>query len=520
MKHRLIIYLIMPVLVCTVITNEAIAQSGRPVMQYTVSMPLPSSHYFHVELHAQGWNMDTVNFKMPQWMPGYYQIMNYSEALENFSAKDSKGKELRVDKLNKNSWQIIAGKNKAFNLAYDIKTTRKFVATSYLDSSHGYIVPVGIFLYVDGHINTPVSVKVIAGKEWNKIATGLEPVAGKQNEFTAPDFDILYDCPILVGNLEEFPSFYISGIEHRFIAYNPGKFDRAKFIDNLKKVVEASIAVIGDIPYKQYTFIGIGPGRGGIEHLNNTTVSFDGKGLDTKAGMNRILNFLAHEYFHHYNVKRIRPFELGPFDYDKGSKTNLLWVSEGLSVYYEYMMVKRAGLADEQTLFSNFEGNINAHENNPGRFHQSLVQASYKTWKDGPFGNQGADAQRSISYYDKGPVAGLLLDLQIRHSTQNKRSLDDVMQLLYRQYYKKENRGFTDAEFQHACEKISDTSLNDFFEYVYTTKELDYNKYLFYAGLKLDVQEAAEKDKRKFRIIRIETPDALQSAILRSWLGE
>jgi len=111
-----------------------------------------------------------------------------------------------------------------------------------------------------------------------------------------------------------------------------GKFDHAKFMENLKMVVESGVAIIGDIPYKQYTFIGIGPGRGGIEHLNNTTVSFEGNGLDKPAAMNQMMNFLAHEYFHHYNVKRIRPMELGPFDYEKANRTNLLWISEGLTV--------------------------------------------------------------------------------------------------------------------------------------------------------------------------------------------
>lgn len=520
MKQRFIIYLSPLLIACTVINNHANAQPARPVLQYTVSMPEPSTHYFHVELNAAGWNSDTLNLKMPQWMPGYYQIMNYAKAVENISAKDKNGKQLEIKKLNDNSWQVAAGKNKAFQLSYDIKTTRKFVATSYLDSMHGYIIPAGVFFYLDGHINTPVSVKIIPGKNWSRTATGLEPVAGKQNEFIAPDFDILYDCPILIGNLEELPSFKVNGIEHRFIGYNMGKFDRVKFMENLKKVVESAINVIGDIPYKQYTFIGIGPGRGGIEHLNNTTVSFDGNGLDTKDGMNRVLNFLAHEYFHHYNVKRIRPFELGPFDYDKGSKTNLLWVSEGLSVYYEYLVVKRAGLSDEQTLLKNFENNINAFENDSGRFYQSLAQASYKTWNDGPFGKQGATGDRSISYYDKGPVVGLMLDLFIRHTTENKRSLDDVMRFLYRQYYKKEKRGFTDAEFQQACERIAGTSLNDFFEYIYTTRELDYNTYLRYAGLKVDMQTDTEKNKRKFTIKRLEDPDPLQQVILRSWLGE
>ncbi len=507
-------------LVCFIINNKATAQTGKAVLQYTVSMPQPSNHFFHIELTAGGWNMDTLNFKMPQWMPGYYQIMNYARAVENFSAKDNKGKDIVVKKLNENNWQIVVGRNKNLKLSYDVKADKKFVANSFLDSTHAYIVSAGLFLYVNGHINTPVSVKIIVPEQWDKVATGLETVAGRQNEFTAPDLDILYDCPILIGNLEELPSFKVNGIEHRFIGYNMSSFDKVQFMDNLKKVVEAAVNIIGDIPYKQYTFIGIGPGRGGIEHLNNTTVSFDGRGLNTKDGMNRTMNFLAHEYFHHYNVKRIRPLELGPFNYDKGSKTNLLWVSEGVSVYYEYLAVKRAGLTTEQDLLKNFEGNINALENNPGRFYQSLAQASYKTWNDGPFGGQGAEAKKSISYYDKGPAVGLLLDFSIRHATENKKSLDDVMRFLYWQYYKREQRGFSDAEFQQACETIADTSLNDFFEYIYTTKELDYNTYLAYAGLKLDMQTDNEKGRRNFTIKRREKIDPLQLTILMSWLGE
>ncbi|MEO5562559.1 MAG: hypothetical protein ABIR18_03970 [Chitinophagaceae bacterium] len=499
-------------------TNPVNAQTTKPVLHYTVSMPNPNSHYFYVELNCSGWNENAIDFKMPKWMPGYYQIMDYAKAVENFSAKDNIGKMISVKAINGNTWQIAATKNKPFTLSYDVKASRQFVANSYLDSTRGYIIPNGLFLYIDGHLNEQVSVKIIPNKQWNKIVTGLQPVAGKQYEFTAPDFDILYDCPILMGNLDELPSFYVNGIEHRFIGYKLGDFDKVQFMTNLKKIVEASVAIIGDIPYKQYTFIGIGPGQGGIEHLNNTTVSFNGKGLNTPEGMNRTMSFLAHEYFHHYNVKRIRPVELGPFDYDKANKTNLLWVSEGLSVYYQHLIEKRAGLINEQTLFTNLEGGINAFENNPGRFHQSIAQASYETWSDGPFGRQGEEAKKTISYYDKGPAVGLILDFAIRHATQNKKSLDDVMRLLYWQYYKKLQRGFTDAEFQQACENIAGASLAPVFEYVYTTKELDYNTYLGYAGLKMDVQTNADNAKRKLSIQHLEKADSLQLAILNSWL--
>jgi len=499
--------------------QPADAQSGNPVFQYTLTVPEPSSHFYHVELYTSGWERDTIELKMPQWMPGYYQIMDYARSVENMSASDEKGDGISVERLDENTWSIEGTRNKSILIGYDIHTKRKFVANSYVDESHAYIVPENSFLYADGFLQLPVMVRVETEGRWNNIATGLESMAGAQGEFWAADFDILFDCPLLIGDLEELPPFTINGIEHRFTGYEMGDFDKVLFMDNLKKVVEAAIHIIGDIPYDQFTFIGTGPGRGGIEHLNNTTVSFDGNRLTKPRAMNSMMNFLAHEYFHNYNVKRIRPCELGPFDYETQNRTNLLWVSEGLSVYYEYLIVKRAGLTDTETLLSDLEENINTVENNPARFYQSLVQASYSTWEEGPFGTQGEDKNRSISYYQKGPVVGLLLDFAIRNATQNRKSLDDVMQLLYWKYYKNEHRGFTDAEFQQACETVAGKSLTPLFEYVYTTKEVDYNSYLNPGGLNL-VQEPDRQQGKKYHLILVDEPDSLQSVILKSWVQQ
>ena len=519
MNFRLLLFAIL----FLIITPAAFSQKGASQLHFSVSIPQPASHTYEVELHCKRWKQDTIHLKMPRWMPGYYQIMDYVKSVENLLAKDEKGESIAVEKVTDNTWMITGIKNRSFVVKYTVATTKQFVANSYVDSAHAYLIPENTFLYAEGHLNIPVSVSLSFNKTWTKVATGLDAVAGKPNEFTAPDFDILYDCPILIGNLEELPSFLVRGIEHRFIGYNMGNFDKVVFMNNLKKTVEAAVNIIGDIPYKQYTFIGIGPGRGGIEHLNNTTVSFDGNELNKPGAMNRVLNFLAHEYFHHYNVKRIRPFELGPFDYDKGNRTNLLWISEGLSVYYEYLVVKRAGLADAAILFSNFNGNLNNNENNPGRLHQSLQQASYRTWSDGPFGSQGDEKGKTISYYDKGPLVGMLFDFAIRNATENKKSLDDVMRLLYWKYYKEKQRGFTEAEFQAVCEQVAGIPLTAIFEYVYSTKELDYAKYLGYAGLKIDKQSIEPKEKgttQKFSISKIDAPTPLQIAILKSWLGE
>jgi predicted metalloprotease with PDZ domain len=502
-------------------TQLGIAQHSK--WQYQLSVPDPASHSYRVELQTQDWNRDTLVLKMPQWMPGYYQIMNYGDDVTTLSASFSDGSALSVDQLNNHSWQLTGIRNKSFTVSYQVHTHRKFVAISYVDSAHAYIIPEQAFLYADNHLQDPVSVRLTLPNGWTDVATGLPAADAQSFTYSAPNFDILYDCPILIGNLSELPSFTVDGVAHRFIGYNMGSFDGEALMNRLHEIVTTATQMMGDIPYEEYTFIGIGPGRGGIEHLNNTTVSFSGNRLDTPQGMNGMLNFLAHEYFHHYNVKRIRPYELGPFNYENGNRTNLLWISEGLSVYYEYMLVKRAGQKDAKTLYADFADNITTYESNPGKKYQSLQQASYRTWSDGPNGNLGPEADKTISYYEKGPIVGLLLDFAIRHASENNRSLDDVMRYLYRTYYQQKQRGFTAAEFQHACEQVAGQPLTKVFEYVYTTEPLDYKTYLGYGGLQLtevENKEGPSATKAKYQLNPISHPDSLQQAILQSWLGE
>jgi predicted metalloprotease with PDZ domain len=494
-------------------------QSGQPDLEYEVSMEDPGNGSFHVVLECSIPESDTVLFKMPEWMPGYYQIMDYSDKVTSFKAAGRSGRSLDAVMKDDHTWMVVPGRDRKFTVSYDVLSDRRFVACNYLDTAHAYIIPAATFIYPDGYINAPLRVRVRPYNGWDDIATGLKPVEGAENEFTAPGFDILYDCPILTGDLDELTPFTVNGITHRFITWNAGEFDGELLISNLKTIVEASARLMGEIPYSEYTFIGIGPGQGGIEHLNNTTISFTGRGLDRPEGMNRILMFIAHEYFHNYNVKRIRPFELGPFDYDKGNRTNLLWFSEGATVYYEYLLVRRAGLISDEDLLANIENNINSTENDPGLMHQSLIQASYNTWSDGPFGNAAGGPDRSISYYDKGPVVSMILDFAIRNATGNARSLDDVMRFLYNRYCKEFRRGFTDAEFQNACENIAGTSLSPEFEYVFTTREIDYPKYLSYAGLKISESEDRQTGKKQFRLSKSDSMNPEQSAIFRSWSG-
>lgn len=474
-------------IVLLILPAHTFAQKMADVMAFDVTMTQPANHVFHVTLRYVNKGSEAVDFKMPVWTPGYYQLMNYAGNVENFGAIDGTNKSLTWEKTANSTWRVQTNKASELRISYDVKATRNFVAGNYLDENRAYISPAGVFMHVANQIQQPVTVTLHPYSGWKPIiATGLDSIPGKSNTFTAPNFDALYDSPMLMGKLEKLPSFTVSGIPHYFIGYNIGSFDQSQFIRDLKKIVEAGAAVIGDIPYRHYTFIAIGPGGGGIEHLNSTSISFSGDGLNTPQGKLRLYKFLAHEYFHHYNVKRIRPVSLGPFDYDRENRTNMLWVSEGFTVYYEYLILRRAGLMTDEELLNALRTNLSAYENKPGHLFQSATQASYETWEDGPFGRTGDDAYKTISYYEKGPVLGMLLDFKIRHETKNKKSLDNVMQALYQEYYQKKKRGFTDQEFRTVCEKTAGTPLDEVFDYASTVKPIDYPKYLAYAGLAID----------------------------------
>jgi predicted metalloprotease with PDZ domain len=481
--------------------------AAQPIA-FTVSMENPAAQYFRVVMQCDEWKGRALDFKMPVWTPGYYQRLDFAANLDSFSVADENARPLAWEKKDGNTWRVQSNNARALTISYIIRTKRPFVAIPYLDETRGYISPTGVFIHPAGELHQPVQVTIQPYPAWKNVATGLDTVAGKPYTYIAPGYDVLYDCPLLAGNLEELPSFTVSGIPHRFIGYNPGDFDKTLFMNDLKKIVETASSIIGDIPYKHYTFIAIGPGAGGIEHANSTTISFNGAGLKTPKDRLRLLNFIAHEYFHHYNVKRIRPIELGPFDYDNGNRTKMLWVSEGLTVYYEYLILRRAGISTEENLLNSIQSNIAAFETKTGKLYQSLAEASYETWRDGPFGRTGDSVHKTISYYDKGPVVGMLFDFAIRHATQNQKSLDDVMRRLYREFYQQKKRGFTEEELRTVIEHTAGTKLDELFGYIYTTSEINYQKYLAYAGLAMDTS---------YTITRIPKPDALQAAILNSW---
>ena len=482
----------------------AVSARGQKALQpigFTVSMRDTGEHCFQIAMRLPPMPADSLDLFLPRWTPGYYQLMDFAHGLGGFHV--SAGHWIRADS---SVWRIYSRKGAPVTVTYTVTAERRFVANPYLGADHAYILPGGVFLYPFGMINHPAVVRLLSYPGWTA-ATGL---VSHGEDFYAHDFDELYDEPILAGPLEIVGTFTVKGIPHTFTGINIGDLDKAAFMRDLQKIVEVGAGLLGDIPYDHYVFLAIGDGRGGIEHANSCSLSFNGKDLHTEDGRRRMLSFIAHEYFHGYNVKRIRPVELGPFDYQRENRTNLLWVSEGFTVYYEYILLRRAGITSGEEFLHSLERNMAAYENTTGRLYQSLTEASYATWSDGPF---GGSLEKTISYYDKGPVVAALLDLAIRHQTHNVFSLDDVMVRLYREYYQQKKRGFSDAEFRQVCETVAGVSLDEVFSYATSTADLNYNKYFGYAGLSL------ERDGKVFRIRAVGQADSLQAAIRSSWFA-
>ncbi|MFD2556631.1 M61 family metallopeptidase [Sphingobacterium tabacisoli] len=482
-------------------------------VSFYVGLEKAAAHVFEIKMTVP---METPNaildLGIPAWTPGYYQVLDFGKQVSDFRATDDKGRALQWQKTTQNSWRVAVDSAATVHVYYKIKADKSFVANPYMDTSRAFIRPTGVFMYLIGKLENPVIVSIAENKFWPHIATGLPRLS--ENSLLADNFDVLYDSPMLLGTLKELPSFRVGGKEHRFLGYGMKDFDGAALMRDLKSIVQIVTAIFDDIPYEDYTFIGLGEGNGGIEQLNSTAIAFTGEGMDERSSRLRTLSFIAHEYFHHYNVKRIRPLELGPFDYSGVNRTDGLWLSEGLTVYYEGILLSRSGLITSEEFWYKWEQIIANYEMNPGRKKQSLAESSLCTWEDGPFGRRG----ETISYYEKGPIIGMLLDMTIRSATSNMKSLDDVMCALYKVYYKEKQRGVTSKEVQLLCEEIAGVKLDEIFSYLYNTNDIDYPKYFSKIGVCFE-RSVGSDGSIKVNLRPIEDNTVVQQKIWKSLSG-
>ena len=492
------------------------AQNPPVDISFTVAMPRPHTHLLEVDVAIKRTTNgpEQEQLIMPVWTPGSYLVREFERHVQDFTATDAAGQPLKWEKTNKDTWRITTNGAREWHARYRVYANELSVRTSELNSGHAFWNNANILMYLDGYLKNPSTVRVLAPDVW-KVATGLPAVLGQKNTFRAENFDILYDSPFEVSNFKTLV-FNVKGVAHRIVIDGEGNYDPERMRRDVQKIVETESDLMGEIPYHDYTFILHLRGGGGLEHLNSAALGYPRFGFRIAEGdratssapnatganppdYRGFLSLVAHEFFHLWNVKRIRPDALGPFDYTQENYTKMLWVAEGITDYYADVALRRAGLISESEYLMAAARAMQALQDTPGRLEQSAEESSFDAWIK--YYRQDENSSNSqVSYYEKGALLGLLLDLEIRKRSGGAKSLDDVMRYLYAEYYKK-NRNYGPADFQKACELMAGGSLDEFFsKYVRGKTELDYNAALEAAGLRLEIVPAGDTGRASDRI--------------------
>ena len=473
-------------------------------MDYTVVMDT-AGHYLNVQLiykaeanpleEKTGAGAGEVVLVMPRWAPGYYEMLDFAKHLTDFEARDTKGDPLTWHKEGMNRWHIQLPDDGCVEISYRVYANQRDVASSRVEKDIAFVAPCGVFMYVDGEQDHQVTVRFRLPDGWQHIATGMRPHEDDSTAFTVQDFDVLYDSPLLLGNFYTH-RFTHEGHDYEFALETPDGAEEMDLEGKFRRIVSATTRLMGDVPYDNYCLIHMGQGKGGLEHQNSQACYTDGTyHFTSRRAEVKFLAFVAHEYFHLYNVKCIRPTELWPLDYDHEAITPMLWVSEGLTCYYEYRLLREAGLATEDEGLELLSTYFACYAPYEGQRHQSLRQCSYDIWLN--FMNTDENERDvRVNYYFKGPIIGLLMDLDIRRKTSGQHSLDDVMRLLYQRFYRELHRGFTEDEFWGICQEVTGQPLTEIRRLVETTDSIDYASYLEDANLQVDTTEWVIKRKK------------------------
>lgn len=466
-------------------------------------MPEPANHYFEVELNLRNVAGSTnlkkngyIDLKMPVWTPGSYLIREYAKNVEAFRAT-ANGQPVPADKIRKNTWRITTQADD-ISVRYRVYAYELTVRTSFLDDVHGYVNGASMFLFHDALKDQPARLVVQPAKGWNKVSVALKPVAGASFTYEVPNFDLLVDSPMEIGTHRTF-TFMASGVPHTVAQFGDMDYSEQQLAADYKRVCETATSIFGEHPCTDYTFIvhHTNVGGGGLEHQNSTSLQTTRNVYSvqpTNTAYKGFMTLVAHEYFHLWNVKRLRPIALGPFDYENENYTRALWEAEGFTSFYEDYILRMAGFHTPEQYMNVVLGDINGIENQPGNRVQSVADASFDAWIKYYRPNENS-SNSTISYYNKGSVLASLLNLSIINSTNGEKTLSDVMRLLYNRYYKELKRGFRDEELKAALEQVGGKNLDDFFrKYVYGTDAIDYNAFFEPVGLRLMNANANSND--------------------------
>ena len=496
-------------------TMSAPAQEAalEPI-EYRLSFPAPESHYVEVEASFPLEGRSSLDVMMPVWTPGSYLVREYSRHVEDLRVLSAGRQDPRVDKVSKNRWRIENLRGDRVKVAYRVYCRESSVRTNWVEADFAILNGAPTFITLAQQRRRPHLVEIRLPDAWKQTWTGLEPQkGGRRHRYRAADFDELVDCPILAGN-PAVHSFEVDGVPHYLVNHGEGGlWDGRQAARDVEKIVRQQIGFWGQIPYRRYVFLNvINESGGGLEHRNSTLMMTSRWSYRDKNRYRRWLGLVSHEFFHTWNVKRLRPVELGPFDYERENYTTGLWIAEGITSYYTNLILRRAGLIDDKQWLEGLSGQIGRVQNTPGRKVRPLAVSSFDAWIKSYRPDENS-VNTNISYYTKGAVVGFLLDAEIRRLSQGRRSLDDVMRLAYQRF--SGQKGFTPSDFEHIASEVAGADLGDFFDsFVEGADELQYDGALAGLGLRFKSLESSSDPKRQEK-----GEGKRETAEKKAWLG-
>ncbi len=458
------------------------------INQYTIRFPERQRHYVEVEAIFPASQGETLELAMAVWTPGSYLVREYSRHIDRIAAFGLDGEPRTLEKTRKNRWRVEESADAVVVryriYAHDLSTRGNFV-----DSDFAFLNGAPTFLTVAGHLHRAHDVLIELPKAWSQSVSGLPLHSDRTpHHYLAPDYDTLVDSPIVLGN-PSVQDFRVDDVPHRLATSGGrGLWDDQKATRDVQKIVQSQIDFWDSVPYEDYVFLNVlefnrRQRSTGLEHLNSTLILANPWATKKRASYKRWLSLVAHEFFHTWNVKRLRPKSLGPFDYEREVYTRDLWIAEGLTSYYADLLMRRARLYDRNDFLATLSTRIRAVESAPGRLAQSLADASYDAWIKFYRPNENTN-NSTISYYHKGAIVGFLLDAAIRKTTGGTKSLDHVMRMAFARFSGAE--GFQSNEFRALASQVAGRNLSTFFaNTVDGTTQLDYSDALEWYGLRL-----------------------------------
>ena len=396
------------------------ASTTRRLLRLALTVPRPVS-------------VDALVLRLPAWSPGSYLMREYARHVQGVAARDGRGRPLPVRRVSKDRWRVPAPGGGPVRVEWLVYANELSVRTNHADDTHAFVQPAAAFLCPEGMEDRPLTVEVRAPRGWD-VATSLRRARGAGPVFAAPDQEALHDAPIHLGRLRRFP-FRVLGVPHEIVLWGEGNEDPRALVRDLRRIVGAGARLFGGLPYDRFVVHGLlsDAGGGGLEHRDGFVFQVPRWGFRPRKSCDRVLGLLAHEFFHAWNVRRIRPAGLLPYDLAQEKYTRLLWQFEGVTSYYEVLLLRRAGLWTRERALEAFAERIGQLLAVPGRREMSLAEASLAAWVKFYRPDENT-LNTAVSYYLKGALAGMALDLHVRAGSGGRRSYDDVLRLLWRRF--------------------------------------------------------------------------------------